>query len=670
MKKITRKLILVFLYSICFIGINYAQITLTDLVDGEYPGKPWNAEPFNINTQLIPCWQFDRVSGTVSSDSGYVAGSYWLNDPENWPATYGQRLRQDGLDSLYAVFRYNGGAKVFRSSGQWLRYTINTELEGYYFFKFRTRQSAATDGYNIIASLETADSVNLIKSIEITKFSADAIEIENLGLTSWYVSKDSLYLAAGKSVIRIDIPGVSDEFNGQGKFGELGFISTDSVFEVKKDYICGEVFELEAVKDFSILYVDGYAPAYIDGAHNALAINAENYKDEFAAAQTFYKGPSGLYSISLTTLTELDGESIYKLWVNKELVGEFQNPKTSKDYEEAKETWSNITLKYGDTIQVDFNSHTNGDIQEGDGTAYSRGRWTKLSLLQDCDTVLSEFCIDTTVFHEIGGAVVVEMEHADLANGWSFLSTFGAYTGNGYIQWDGSNTMGSGGVGENIYKIQINTPGVYKFKWRTKNGMGAELIDEENDSWLKIDADDFYGMYNGNYVDCNNHWIKVWIHAMNNWSWNIGGEHNDVNGFEVFAKFNKPGIYSIHISGRSKGHMIDRMVLYREGVNETYATSSNIPESPMCSINDTTSTYKQAKYIHDINIFTFNNNLVVELKENQEFEINIINPMGQVVYKNNYHTRLIEEELKINNGVYIVVVRTQNTVFSKRVYLR
>jgi hypothetical protein len=144
---------------------------------------------------------------------------------------------------------------------------------------------------------------------------------------------------------------------------------------------------LEAINNFTNINVTGFSPAYKDNARNALAIDASQYKDKFAAANTTFKGENGNYNITIKTLTELDGESNYVVKVAGKTVGTFKNPTTTTDYVPAKKTFNNIAVKNGDLIQVEFDSNTNGKVPENGGTAFSRGRWTSLDL--ECISSLS-----------------------------------------------------------------------------------------------------------------------------------------------------------------------------------------------------------------------------------------------------------------------------------------
>lgn len=138
---------------------------------------------------------------------------------------------------------------------------------------------------------------------------------------------------------------------------------------------------LNATVDFPDLS-SGEAPYYKDGRHRALAINAGNrsLRDKWAKAETTFDGANGIYDITITTLTELDGESTYRLLVNGVEAGSFTNPASQKDYDPACHTWPGITIAKGDKLAVESKPHTNGKIPERGGTAWARGRWRDLRL--------------------------------------------------------------------------------------------------------------------------------------------------------------------------------------------------------------------------------------------------------------------------------------------------
>ena len=138
-----------------------------------------------------------------------------------------------------------------------------------------------------------------------------------------------------------------------------------------------------AIKDFKDKN-DGEVPLYVDKKRKAVAINAakESYRGKWAKASIAFKGKSGKYDLTITTLTEEDGECTYKLFINDKEVGKYQNPrvKKDKDSEPNKHTWKGITVNAGDKISVASNSHSNGIIPENGAFAWARGRWRQLEL--------------------------------------------------------------------------------------------------------------------------------------------------------------------------------------------------------------------------------------------------------------------------------------------------
>ncbi len=143
--------------------------------------------------------------------------------------------------------------------------------------------------------------------------------------------------------------------------------------------VCSDL-TLNAV-DFPTTQITGFSPAYIDIPRSAMAINAAQHKDKFAAVAQAFSGEDGTYDITITTLTEIDGESTYSVKVGGVLVGTYENPSTTVDYAPSTKTWTGVPVQNGDLIQVEFSSHTNGQIPEEGGTAYSRGRWTQLEFV-------------------------------------------------------------------------------------------------------------------------------------------------------------------------------------------------------------------------------------------------------------------------------------------------
>ncbi|MEM6552537.1 MAG: VOC family protein [Planctomycetota bacterium] len=135
---------------------------------------------------------------------------------------------------------------------------------------------------------------------------------------------------------------------------------------------------LTARDDFPERDIEGFAPAYFDKGRNALAINSVRHPDTFAAAQGVFNGPTGTYDVTLVSLTEIDGESTYRLAVDGRRVAEVQNPDDGEDFTPHEHVIKGVAIQRGSVLQIAFNSVTNGKIPEGNGTAYARGRWREL----------------------------------------------------------------------------------------------------------------------------------------------------------------------------------------------------------------------------------------------------------------------------------------------------
>ncbi|MEP3478967.1 MAG: DUF5060 domain-containing protein [Fuerstiella sp.] len=188
---------------------------------------------------------------------------------------------------------------------------------------------------------------------------------------------------------------------------------------------------LEATKHFSTVNRPSFVPSYADHARKALAINAANHQNKFAASEAKFDGKTGTYNFTLTTLTETDGESSYRVSVAGTLLAEVQNPESQRDYQPILHSFKNVKLKRGDAIQVEFNTHSNGKIPEGNAFAFSRGRWQSLSISNQRTSKVSaattslkaatpkvfKYTYDVTKAKEVHkqsqGIVVVEAEDFD-----------------------------------------------------------------------------------------------------------------------------------------------------------------------------------------------------------------------------------------------------------------
>ena len=211
-------------------------------------------------------------------------------------------------------------------------------------------------------------------------------------------------------------------------------------------------------------------------------------------------------------------------------------------------------------------------------------------------------------FDEIDGRIIIEAESiGDLPASWQNrmtteapdLSDPGAATGGDFIIWEGSQSLNNPGNGLLVYPIRINTPGEYRFCWRSQVSNGSSPTDH-NDSWLKINADAFFGRKgNGDVVcpkgfdpqenDCAGEdpegsgregWFKVYSSGTTDWTFSTRTSDNDPH--QIYARFDTPGDYAIRVSARSSFHALDRFTL-----SSSLSCEQNLelPESPFINLD-------------------------------------------------------------------------------------
>ena len=76
-----------------------------------------------------------------------------------------------------------------------------------------------------------------------------------------------------------------------------------------------------------------------------------------------------------------------------------------------------------------------------------------------------------------------------------------------------------------------------------------------------------------------NGYFKVYTNTL---GWNWATQTSDFDPHKVYAVFNSAGVYTIEVSGRSQGHFIDRMVLYKESQYSATAAQSLTRSQTTC----------------------------------------------------------------------------------------
>ncbi len=209
---------------------------------------------------------------------------------------------------------------------------------------------------------------------------------------------------------------------------------------------------------------------------------------------------------------------------------------------------------------------------------------------------LSHAVADTNqVYLEQGGYVHFEAEDASTVGSWDVNTALNDYTGSGYLEWTGPDYFSENNAGNGIitYHFRVETAGNYELRWRSRIAKG-ESNTESNDTWVRFST--------GNDVageEPLSGWTKVYMGEFGIWSWSARTVDHVANPVRQYFS---QGDHTLEISGRSYGHAIDRIALYRyddvnfdPGLNGTLALSSYVrldgsteDPNPIVSPNPTT----------------------------------------------------------------------------------
>lgn len=439
---------------------------------------------------------------------------------------------------------------------------------------------------------------------------------------------------------------------------------------------CGKP-EMMLSKDFPLnnYYLDDYT------GQNILAITPGT-SPVSAITENAFLGESCTYDIIFHGVGENDGQSKFKVFVNDEEVGAYTIPLSVEGYEIAEKynlEIPNVEINKGDIIKV------MGTTGSADGQEWSRARWIKIEFTPT--SYLAGDCMDAQ-FTEKDGIVVMEMESLTMATGWVKKTSPTGFLGDGCYMWDGSDNFSTPGAGIITVKFKINDPGTYHFRWRNKIMHGTENT-ESNDTWMKIlGADDFFGKAGasvkypkgGMFVQSStvfagaskDGWMKVYCSGTTNWTWS--SRTSDSDPHEIYATFNKPGVYTMQISGRSRYHAIDRIVLFKDSkYSVSQATSASLDET-FCG-DDASGIYESnASYdLAQLSIYPNPVSEILNLKNTQQYStIQVMNVQGQsmMTLRNDGSEMMHVDVDLLPSGLYYIVAHGYSsrcfTTFVKR----
>ncbi len=156
----------------------------------------------------------------------------------------------------------------------------------------------------------------------------------------------------------------------------------------------GEVQEivLSAITDFEIVNEASlFAPHYVEDQSayaytHGLAVDTSKHFGSPAAVTAIFKGAPHDYHVRLFAVSEEDGQSLYQVFHNGELIATRRSPPSSEKREPDWLSFGERFLETGDRLTILFRGHSNMKAPEGAGYAWSRGRWRSLSLRPTAST--------------------------------------------------------------------------------------------------------------------------------------------------------------------------------------------------------------------------------------------------------------------------------------------
>jgi len=306
-------------------------------------------------------------------------------------------------------------------------------------------------------------------------------------------------------------------------------------------------------------------------------------------------------------------------------------------------------------------------------------------------------CDGTLPFEEKDGLLTIEMESVVLPanSNWKTGSeadpNLSGSTIN-YIYWDGAQSFSSLSGAEITYNIKINNPGTYRLAWRGRIGAG-DSRGEHNDAWLKIVADDFYATQSNSPTASNalepkpsctsnpnrncpegsttGGFFKAFMNRSPTGDvsqrWGFVTNTNDGNSFRfIWATFNTAGNYSIIVDARSNFFFMDKMVLRKSNLSDSFAFNLNNTESNCYDA----SLSVDKKKIKTIEVFPNPSKDKIRINNlSHSTKLILTNTLGAVLKKIdvNEKSSLIIDISNLESGVYFISSNDRNVSFSKKI---
>ncbi len=193
-------------------------------------------------------------------------------------------------------------------------------------------------------------------------------------------------------------------------------------------------------------------------------------------------------------------------------------------------------------------------------------------------------------FEANNGIILIETESNIIPTGWGIVKS----NGKTFIEWDNPSQFDKPGPDAFSYSVNVKEAGIYRIQINSRINEGTNNS-EHNDTWLKMANNEnivFFG-YKGSGTAAQietelakkstkivfpagtglgntvagpsvDGWFKYFSKGIN---WNWGTFTNEENPYDVYVKFNSPGLYEVQLGGRAQYHALDKIVLYNIETN-------------------------------------------------------------------------------------------------------
>ncbi|MEM9080018.1 MAG: hypothetical protein AAGC74_04930 [Verrucomicrobiota bacterium] len=190
--------------------------------------------------------------------------------------------------------------------------------------------------------------------------------------------------------------------------------------------------------------------------------------------------------------------------------------------------------------------------------------------------------VTDSIFEEVDGKLVIEAESVPLTGKWVLETEQEGFTGEGYIRYmpEYIHAITSQTRSVLTYKLRINNPGQYRLALKHSN-VGAPERDKWNDCWTLMGIDPHpWGSVRKTYQSISKEQFE------NGLGFNFNTTHNNYGSVaHSDGEFSKP-IYDLEagdqyffIMGRSGGYRLDKIHLFKEGVDGF--KDDSVPATPI-----------------------------------------------------------------------------------------